>query len=234
MSSDRAAAERAGCCIAHELSALNLRSKPSHEVNLALSSTPGSDPCFTSDHRFRFLGLEFRADGVIGLSRDKRRKICNLFRYAFRRRHRRIRQIKDPRKRAEFMVQVANRVIEDGLRNVAIIDYYLKHTQDESQLVLIDRWLAEEVVALASGKGHRKSNFRVLPFGELRRMGLPSLVHRRRLIQHRHLESSFFMWKNRNGTVCSGRTAARLPATLQAPHREPSLQAQEQQPVTTS
>jgi hypothetical protein len=229
---DPATADLAAATIEDELEKLRLRSKPSHELNLALADLPTPDTTFDPATRFRYLGLEFRADGSIGLSRDKSRKICNLFRYEFRRRSARLRQIKDLHKRAAFLASLANKVLSEGFRNVAIIDYYLRHVDDEHQLAMIDRWLAEEVISLACGGGHRKSHFRALPFRELRRMGLPSLVHRRRLLRHRHLDTSFFVWKNRNGFQ-SGSAAARAPAGASAPRGNPSLRTQEQQSETT-
>lgn len=225
---DPAAADRAAATIDDELSGLNLRSKPSHELNLALADSPHVDAGFDSASRFRYLGLEFRADGSIGLSRDKTRKICNLFRYEFRRRAGRLRQVKDVRKRAAFVVSLASKVVNEGFRNVAIIDYYLRHVDDERQLSLIDRWLAEEVVSLACGGGHRKGHFRTLSFRELRRMGLPSLVHRRRLLKHGYINSSFFIWQNRNGTQ-SGSAAARAHAGATPPDERLSLRTQKQQ-----
>lgn len=232
VSPDPAAADRAASTIENELAELNLKSKPSHELNLALAEAPDVDAGFDSASRFRYLGLEFRADGSIGLSRDKARKICNLFRYEFRRRAGRMRQIKDIRKRAAFLTSLANKVVTEGFRNVAIIDYYLRHVDDEEQLAAIDRWLAEEVVSISCGGGHRKGHFRVLPFRELRRMGLPSLVHRRRLLRHGHIETSFFAWRNRNG-LQSGSAAARTSAAGEPSCRRPSLRTQEQQSETT-
>ena len=93
---------------------------------------------------------------------------------------------------------MANDVLERGYRSIAIIDYYLKHVDDEAQLRQIDRWLAEEVVAIAFGNGHKKGNFKKMPFSKLRAMGLPSLCHRRRLLRHGHLESSFFTLRTDN------------------------------------
>jgi hypothetical protein len=89
-------------------------------------------------------------------------------------------------------------VVENGFRSVAIIDYYLKHVNDEAQLRELDRWLAEEILAVAFQNGHKKGNFRKLPFRRLRAMGLPSLRHRRRLLRHGHLESSFFQMRTEN------------------------------------
>jgi hypothetical protein len=141
------------------------------------------------------LGLEFRADGRTGLSRDKSRKICNLFRYAFRRRAGRLRRLGSPEGRAQAAVAIARGTLEQGVRNVAIIDYYLKHVRDEAQLRRLDRWLAEEVLSIAFRNGHKKGNFGRLTFGRLRAMGLPSLLHRSRLIRHGHVQTSFFRWQ---------------------------------------
>ena len=82
--------------------------------------------------------------------------------------------------------------LEHGYRSIAIIDYYLKHVDDEEQLRRLDRWLAEAVLAIAFDNGHKKGNFKKMSFAKLRAMGLPSLRHRRRLLRHGHLESSFF------------------------------------------
>ena len=65
------------------------------------------------------------------------------------------------------------------------------HTTDEKQYKLLDTWLAEEIISLALGTGHKKGNFRKVPFNKLRKMGLLSLVHRRRLLQHGHIKDGF-------------------------------------------
>ena len=85
VSESRAAALDGAATIASHLQALHLGSKPSHEQNLAFSETHLNDDSFVWSSRFRHLGLEFRANGLTGLSRDKLRKICNLFRFALRR-----------------------------------------------------------------------------------------------------------------------------------------------------
>jgi hypothetical protein len=58
---------------------------------------------------------------------------------------------------------------------------YLKHVSDERQLRNLDLWLAEEVLSLVFG-GHKQGHFRKISFGQLRQMGLPSPLHRRRSI----------------------------------------------------
>jgi hypothetical protein len=174
---------------------LKLKNNPRHYQNYMFGEGAAAEDLFQSVTRFRHLGLEFRSDGSVGLSRDKLRKIRNLFRFAFRRNRSKLRALRDPERRAQLLIEIARSVIEDGFRSVALIDYYLKHVDDEEQLRLLDRWLAEEILAQALQTGHRKGNFRKLPFKRLREMGLPSLRHRRRLLRHGHLESSFFRYR---------------------------------------
>ncbi|HXJ13453.1 MAG TPA: RNA-directed DNA polymerase [Candidatus Limnocylindrales bacterium] len=203
-----------------------LSSKASHEQNLLLSKNAQSAEGFMTATRFRHLGLEFSAGGGIRLSRDKCRKICNIFRYAFRRRRAKLARILDYRKRAQFAVELARRALDDSVRNVAIIDYYLKHVSDESQLRLLDRWLAEEVLSIAFNGGHKKGYFRLLPYKSLRAMGLPSLVHRRREIRHGQIEAPFFVWKRYQQQKSSRETAARpFPPKAESPAFSPCPEA---------
>jgi len=192
LSADRNAAIEAAQTFDAAIAALKLDSKRSHCREFRLGEQGGADVVFAPTTKFRHLGLEFRADGSVGLPRDKFRKIRNLFRFAFRRARRRFRRIEDPLRRAAVAVDISRDVLDRGLRSVAIIDYYLKHVDDEEQLRLLDRWLAEEVLALSFRTGHKKGNFRLLSFSKLRAMGLPSLRHRHRLIRHGHVRSSFF------------------------------------------
>ena len=195
LSGDRGVAAEAMTRFDRGVADLELQSKPSHHISFRMSPDTTPDERFPPVRRFRHLGLEFRADGSIGLPRDKFRKLRNLFRFAFRRARRRLRHASTPEQRAEIAVAVARRVIEHGFRSVAIIDYYLKHVDDEAQLRLLDRWLAEEVLAVAFEAGHKKGHFRRISFARLRAMGLPSLRHRHRLLRHGHLTSSFFVWR---------------------------------------
>ena len=206
----RGTIESALACFDAGLMDLQLRSKPSHEQNLLLSRAASTAEGFEPTARIRHLGLEFLADGSVRLSRDKCRKICNLFRFAFRRKRAKLARIVDLHKRARFVIEVARQVLGQSVRNVAIIDYYLKHVSDEAQLRLFDRWLAEEVLSLSFGGGHKKSYFRLLPYRSLRAMGLPSLVHRRRQIQHGQIAAPFFVWKRYQAQKSSRETAARL------------------------
>ena len=193
VSASREAACKASALLDKGFEQLGLESKDSHHRNFGFRT--GADPDFPERPSFRHLGLEFRANGSVGLSRDKARKIRNLFRYAFRRHRRRFRQRQSPETRAHLAVDISRDLIENGVRSVAIIDYYLKHVDDEHQLKLLDRWLAEEILAIAFQSGHRKGHFRSIPFKTLREMGLPSLRHRHRLLRNGNLHSSFFTWR---------------------------------------
>jgi len=190
------------------LTALRLKTKPSHQANLVLTQEQVLDDTFTSAACFRHLGLIFRAGGDVALSRDKLRKIRNLFRFAFRRK-KRWRRESDPRARAQSLVDIATETIEKGIRNVAILDYYLKHVSEEKQLHLLDRWLAEEILSAVFG-GHKKGHFRRISFAQLRTMGLPSLSHRRRMILNGRIESPFFIWQREKATRAFRGTVAKL------------------------
>jgi retron-type reverse transcriptase len=207
---------------------LKLSTKPSHEADLRLSPERALDQLFKTVEEFRHLGLLFRAGGEVSLSRDKRRKIQNLFRFAFRRKRRTWKKVTDPKERARTLAAIARDTIEDGVRNVAIIDYYLKHVTAVAQLQLLDRWLAEEVLSLVFG-GHKKGHFAKLSFETLRELGLPSLVHRQRLIVHGQTKSPFFVWQEQKSNRAFRGTVARLVRTVGK--NQSSLRAQKQQPT---
>ncbi len=210
LSQDREATRKAAQILEGSLSGLRLGMKASRGADLLLSSGSPTDSCFTPAVEFRHLGLLFRVGGSVALSRDKLRKVRNLFGFAFRRTRRRWKKVADPAARAQLLVNIATETIDHGLRNVAILDYYLKHVDDEEQLRVLDRWLAEEILSLVFG-GHKKSHFRQISFGQLREMGLPSLLHRRRLILRGQIESPFFIWQRQKGTRAFRGTVARLP-----------------------
>ena len=209
MSPVRESARLAQDCLDRGVEELRLRFKPTLQADLRLRTLPGRDAVFTSAQEFRHLGLLFRAEGGVALSRDKSRKIQNLFRYAFRRARRRWRKCTDPKLRTQALVDIAVESIHQGVRNVAILDYYLKHVDDEEQLRRLDRWLAEEVLSHVFD-GHKKGHFRRISFERLRAMGLPSLVHRHRLIRRGRIESPFFIWQRQKITRASRGTVARL------------------------
>lgn len=195
LSASRDVHRAAATAVDMHLRALRLISKPSHALDFCFGDKSAGAHDLPVMDRFRHLGLEFRTGGGVGLARDKFRKICNLFRFACRKKRGSFRRMRDPRARARLAVEVCRQTIDAGVRNVAIIDYYLRHVNDEGQLRLLDRWLAEHVLSLALAGGHKRGYFRSLPFRELRVMGLPSLVHRRRLLRNRRIDSSFFIWK---------------------------------------
>ncbi len=206
---DRAAAAQARDRLEQGLAEMRLRVKASHRADLVIAQDRIADPDFQTAREFRHLGLLFRAGGGVALSRDKLRKICNLFRFAFRRGRRRWRKMAVPEEKARTLVAIARETLECGVRNVAIVDYYLKHVDDEAQLRRLDRWLAEEVLSLVFG-GHKKGHFRRISFGELRASGLPSLAHRRRLIRRRKIESPFFIWQRQKAATAFRGTVARF------------------------
>jgi hypothetical protein len=208
MTPERDAAVQAQECLERGVEQLSLRFKPSLQADLLIASAPAPDAVFVPAREFRHLGLLFRTSGGVALSQDKSRKIQNLFRFAFRRARRRWSKLTDPAAKARALVEVAAESIRQGVRNVAILDYYLKHVDDEEQLRRLDRWLAEEVLSRVFG-GHRKGNFRHIGFDELRAMGLPSLVHRRRLIRRGRIESPFFIWQRQKITRAFRGTVAR-------------------------
>lgn len=223
VAADQRPAEDAACVLDEWFGRLNLSSKPSHSLNLRLrwvgekAVQPVPDATFPDAEKFRHLGLEYCGDGQVRLSRDKFRKLCNIFSRAFRHAGGKLRRMKDMEKRAALAVRVAAGAAADTRRNVAIIDYYLRHVTDEAQLRLLDRWVAEEVLAVATGRGHKKGNFRIFSYARLRQMGLPSLAHRARLIKHGRIEAPFFVRKGpgaRNLGATARPTAVMEPAAF--------------------
>jgi len=215
MSPARESARRAQDCLDRGMEELRLRFKGTLQADLRLRPSPEADAVFAATREFRHLGLLFRADGGVGLSRDKSRKIQNLFRFAFRRARRRWNKLAVTQAKAQAIVDIAVESIHQGVRNVAILDYYLKHVDDEEQLRRLDRWLAEEVLSHVYG-GHKKGHFRRISFERLRAMGLPSLVHRRRLIRRGKIESPFFIWQRQKITRAFRGTVARLHCAASA------------------
>ena len=198
LAADRKTAGRASEIFDAVFARLGLGSKEAAAVNGILAKIPAADPAesFTVLPGLKHLGIYFQAGGTVSLALDKQRKICRLFRRSFLRCRRRLKKIADAKKRAALLCNAARDMLEKTQSQVAVIDYYLKHVTDTRQLQLLDRWLAEEVLASALDTGHKKGNFAKISFKELRAMGLPSLVHRRRLLLHGHIDNSFLRWKN--------------------------------------
>lgn len=59
--------------------------------------------------------------------------------------------------------------------------HYLNLMTDDAQLRAIDRWLCEEIIRAAARRSFKKGLFRFYPPRKLRSLGLPSLVHLRRI-----------------------------------------------------
>ena len=208
------------------LNELRLTTKASHRADLVLTGSAANDDLpFRRVIAFRHLGLQFGCAGSVSLSRDKQRKIQNLFRFAFRRSRRRWKKLADPRERARTLIAIACQTIDRGVRNVAILDYYLKHINESSQLRLLDRWLAEEILSLVFG-GHKRGHFAKITYQELRQLGLPSLVHRQRLILHRKIDSPFFIWQQQKADrAFKGTVASRMRASCGAADFSPCPEA---------
>jgi Reverse transcriptase (RNA-dependent DNA polymerase) len=226
LSTNREAALLAKNRMLQGLNELGLRTKASHEADLALTEElVNAESGFQQTVAFRQLGLQFGCVGSVSLSRDKQRKIQNLFRFAFRRSRRRWKKLADPHERARTLIAIACQTIDRGVRNVAILDYYLKHVNESAQLRLLDRWLAEEILSLVFG-GHKRGHFAKISYQELRHFGLPSLVHRQRMILHRKIDSPFFIWQQQKADrAFKGTVASRMRASCGAADFSPCPEA---------
>jgi hypothetical protein len=174
------------------VAALDLKLKPSHSEDFAFDDHEG----FEKVRKFKYLGLEYTADGVVRLSVEKQRKIMNLFKKEIKSKKSAMRKAKTVDEKLAIVVPAISDVIKDRIRSAAIIDYYLKHITDELQLKNMDRLLAERVISSVTGKPFRKGHFRIVPFSKLRELGMPSLLHRARLHRHGHLKVSFLNMHN--------------------------------------
>jgi len=180
-----------------EINLLKLNLKPSHNKNFILSTKRIEDASFEHTSKFKHLGLEYRADKSVGLSRDKVRKILNLAKRRVKKGIRKKWSVLPIEERAIKIIELANKGLTENLKSVAIVDYYLKHVTDEKQLALIDRYVAETILAYTLNRGYKKSNFKILEYKRLRELGLMSLVHRSKLLRHQHIESRFFVLRNK-------------------------------------
>lgn len=171
---------------------LKLTTKPSHCLNMSFVSHPS----FTQINRFRHLGLEFTKDGTVRLSVDKQRKVLNFFDRALNASSVKIRRENNLPSKTKLAIDTLNSVVEDRVRSVAIIDYYLKHVTDEVQLKMMDRLVAELLISCVLNKKFRNRDYNTISFKMLRDMGLVSLLHRHRLFKHGHLKVSFMSMRN--------------------------------------
>ena len=187
-----------------EINKLGVTFKTSHTHDICLF---GDDNEFKRAVAFKHLGLYYKDNKLVGISREKVRKILNIFKRAIKRRRGGLERLKTPEARAKFIIKTINDVVVENIRPVAVIDYYLKHMTDENQLREMDKMVAELVLAKATKRGYRKSNYKIISFKKLREMGLPSFIHRMRLLKHGHIESNFFDFRVRkkNRFVMGGR-----------------------------
>ena len=96
-----------------------------------------------------------------------------------------------------MIIGLINKAITENIKPTAVIDCYLKHMTDVDQIRLIDKLVAELVLSIATQRGYKKSNWKILSFKQLRAMGLPSLMHRHSLLNHGHVSSNFFDFRVR-------------------------------------
>lgn len=177
---------RAGRDLDESLMGMKFGLKESHKQNLSFNQHPG----FDNVRCFKHLGLEFDVGGTVRLSIEKQRKIVNFFKRALRREAKRIRKGKLDH-RLGLAVEIINDVVEKRIRSAAIVDYYLKHVTDEVQLKNMDRIVVELLIGTVLDKKFRPRDFKAVPLGKLRELGLVSLLHRNRLHRHGHLRVNF-------------------------------------------
>lgn len=181
--------------IQQNLDDLGLKSKESHTQNLYISASNEGISGFAAASKFKFLGLEFKGDGTVRLGREKQRKIINLFKREFKLLKSRLKKM-DLKSRIKTVVDTANDVLSDRIRSAAIVDYYLKHINDEDQLKNIDLLIAQSVISTILDKPFRYRDFSIIRYKALREAGLISLVHRHRLHKHGHLKINFLSLYN--------------------------------------
>ncbi len=171
---------------------MQLSLKPSHKLEYTFG--PGTSS-FKKVSKFGFLGLEYTSDGQVRMNVSKQRKVLNFFRRIFKSHSGKIKRTpKDAR--LQYIIDLANETLTQRIRSAAIIDYYLKHVTDESQLKQIDMLLAQMVIVNMTNTKFRFKDFTTYSFKMLRQMGLPSLVHRKRLFKQGHLKVDFLDMHN--------------------------------------
>lgn len=206
-SDDKIVVQDVSNVLEEETSKLCLQFKDSHKKDMCFNT---EDINFKTVIAFKHLGLYFKKEKLIGIAREKIRKILNIFKRAIKRRKGTIARLKTPQGKAKTIIRIFNDIIENNIRPVAIIDYYLKHMTDMRQLKELDRMIAELILATATGRGYRKSNYKIISFKQLREWGLPSLQYRRNLLQHGHLKSNFFDFRARKLKTRSPKSLNRL------------------------
>lgn len=177
----------------NEIKNLNLGLKESHKQALSWEDHPQ----FEKITKFTHLGLEYCQNTNTKFSVEKQRKILNFIKRELKRARTAIKKEKDLDKKIQIAIDGINNVLETRIRSAAITDYYLKHVNDENQLRMMDRLIAEMVISTVLEQPFRKKLFRTIPYKKLRDMGLPSLLHRNRLFKHGHLKVQFLSLHNK-------------------------------------
>lgn len=170
--------------IDHEVNKLQLQIKPSHKLQVSfVDNQIGFDKVFN----FKYLGLEYTSTGKVRLTLEKYRKIFNFVKRSV---------IYSKNKDLPTLIKKANTTISKRIRSTAIIDYYLKHINDEQQLKQLDIQIAQLIISTHLGKPFRFKDFSKISFKKLRELGLISLVHRHRLHKQGHLKVQFLQLQN--------------------------------------
>jgi len=178
--------------LASEIDRLNIKVNERKSDNFSFDEHPE----FTQVNRFKYLGLEYWNDGIVRLPIEKRRKIMNIFKRAISTIKKKLTKIENLDDRLQFAITFVNDAILKRIRYAAIVDYYLKHVEDEEQLRTMDREAAELIISAVLGKPFRKKDFKTIPFKKLRKYGLISLLHRNRLHRHGQLNVPFLSMYN--------------------------------------
>jgi retron-type reverse transcriptase len=174
------------------LDKLKLELHPDKADNLSFCNHESFDKV----NRFKYLGLEYWEDGIVRLPIEKKRKIIGIFRRTLNNEKKKLQKIEDLDQRLKAAISCVHQATLKRIRYAAIIDYYLKHIEDEQQLKIMDREIAEMVISTVLNKPFRPKDFKTIPYGKLRDMGLLSLVHRNRLHRHGHLNVPFLSMYN--------------------------------------
>ena len=146
---------------------------------------------FEKINRLSHLGLEYTSNGVIRLPIEKRRKIMNMFKRSIVANKSKFKRYKSIEDKIGFCAEIINEICQKRIRNAAIIDYYLKHTDDEQQLIDMDREIVEFMIGFILNKKFRKKDYKLAPYRKFRDAGLISLVHRSRLLRSGKVRLSF-------------------------------------------
>lgn len=177
--------------LSNQFNLLKLHSKPSHTEELTFND---HSEHFKPINSFKYLGIKFDKNGVVSLSVEKQRKIINLFKRNVN--VKKALSINDLDERLRFVIDSVNGTIDNRIRGAAIIDYYLKHINNDNQLKQMDMLIAQFVISVVLNRKFKYKLFSFVSYSKLRDFGLVSLVHRRRLHHHGHLKVNFLELRN--------------------------------------